>query len=430
MTRTSLAFLIFTAALCAGPARAQQAPAAPAAQAAALLEQGQPQQAYDLMLARHKADAADPDAAFLLAQAAARLGRHDEAASLYEGMLAANPALPRVRLELAREYAALGRTDKAIEQFQAVMKNSPPPLVGENIARYMGAMKKQKSWNARASLGYVYDTNVNAGPTADSVLMFGLPFTLSADSKEKSGSGYNFGTGAGWMGGIGRGAALQADAQYSRTSYVDLKPFDSDVLSFSAGPTLQKKNYMLSLPLLYEYVLIGHKSYSYSYGAAPQGMVPLGENWSLNSGFVLQKKTYYVGGGARDGGVWSFSAGAKYRYAQDAFLQATYRHGYEGTKEDYLDNNSDGLTLGWYTAMPWGLSLYLAPGFSYTRYAEAEAAYDDARKDKQYTAVANLSRGFGRVSAALGYTFTRNDSNLGLYDYVRGQLTAQGSLSF
>lgn len=430
MKITSLALLTLTAALCASPARSQEAPAAAAAAQAAALMEKDPQQAYDLMLARRKANAADPDAAFLLAQAAARLGRHDEAAALYEGMLAANSALPRVRLELAREYAALGNTDKAIEQFQAVMKNSPPPLVGENIKRYMGAMKTQKSWNARASLGYIYDTNVNAGPTADSVLMFGLPFTLSTDSKEKAGSGYNFGAGAGWLGGIGRGAALQADAQYSRTGYIDLKPFDSDVLSFSAGPTLQQKSYMLSMPLLYEYVLIGHKSYSYSWGASPQVMVPLGGNWTLSSGLVLQKKTYYVGGGARDGSVWSLSAGAKYRCAGDAFLQASYRHGSEGTKEAYLDNSSDGLTLGWYTALPRGLSLYLAPGFSYTKYSGTEAAYDHARKDRQYSAVANLSRAFGPVSAALGYTFTRNDSNLGLYDYVRGQLTAQASLAF
>ncbi len=402
------------------------------AQAAGLLEQGKAQEAYDLLLPRHAADAGDIETAFLLGQCALKLNRPAEAAGLYEGILAKHKNLPRVRLELGRAYSDMGDVQKAKEQFLAVLGGSPPPMVGENIGKYMASMETQKNWNARASFGYISDSNVNAGPTAATVLMFGVPFQLSKGARETSGHGYTAGLGGGYLRKLKGDFALQGDAQYSRTRYAGMSNFDSDVLSGSAGLTLQKKTFILSLPLLLESVRIGHERYNYALGLSPQVMIPLSERLVANASVVAQKKRYYVGGGIRDGGLWSATAGAKYYYRQDGFLQASYRHGAEGTRANYLDNHSDGITFSWYTALPYGFALYLAPGVSYTKYAEAEAAYADSRKDTQYNAVANLSKDFpaAGLSAALGYTFTRNESNIGLYEYDRGQFTAQLSKAF
>jgi tetratricopeptide (TPR) repeat protein len=401
-------------------------------QAVKLLDQGKAQEAYDLLKAKHDADKSDVETSFMLAQAAMALKRPAEAAALYEEILAKNPALPRVRLELGRAYAAAGELTKAAEQFQAVLAGSPPPTVGENIGKYMASMQTEKNWNGRFGLGYIYDTNVNAGPTASSVLMFGLPFTLSNDARETDGAGYTFNASGGYFKKLKGDLAAQADLQYSRTAYSHLSGFDSDVISGSAGLTLQKKSYIVSLPLLLESVYIGHARYDHAFGLSPQAQVPLTERLSANAAFVIQKKHYYVNDGLRDGTVWSAAAGAKYFYRQDGFLQATLRHGVEGTGAKYTDNSSNSLNLGWYAGLPRGFSLYAGPGLSYTAYEAKEAAYDEKRKDTQYSAVFNLSKEFDAsgYSATLGYSFTRNDSNLALYDYNRGQLTLQVSKAF
>ncbi len=44
----------------------------------------------------------------------------------------------------------------------------------------------QKAWSFSFGLGYEYDSNVNAGPGVDTILMYNLPFTLSDDAKGNS----------------------------------------------------------------------------------------------------------------------------------------------------------------------------------------------------------------------------------------------------
>lgn len=430
MLTLGLALLLCRPGLAAEPAT----PATDAvnAQAVKLLDQGQAEEAYRLLQAKHATGQDDVETTFLLGQSAMLLKRPAEAARLYEGILAKDPKLPRVRLELGRAYAAMGKTEKAQEQFQAVLVDTPPPAVGENIRKFLASMESQKKWNVRGSAGYIYDSNVNAGPPVNTVLMFGVPFQLDKDSKEKSDSGYTASLEAGYLLDLSNNVTLQADVSYNRVGYEHLHEYNSDVFSGSLGPTLEKEAFILSAPVVAEYVQIGQERYSYAFGLAPQVLVPITERLVANASVVGQKKHYYVNDGIRNGTIWSATAGARYYCWQNGFVQASYRHAEERTEEDYLDNHSNGGSLGFYTGLPAGFFLYLAPGISFTRYDEAEAAFDDRRRDIEYTVVANLSKEFGTtgLSAAIGYTFTRNDSNLGLYDYDRNQLTAQLSWAF
>lgn len=293
-------------------------------------------------------------------------------------------------------------------------------------------MAPRRNWSARAGLGYVWDSNLNAGPEARTVLMFGAPFTLSGDSRETSGRGYTASLEGSWLRELKPGLALQADAGYSRARYAGAHGFDSDSFSASAGPTLGGRRLVFSLPLVFENLRVGHERYNLAYGLAPQVMALLGGRLSAEGSLTLQRKKFFVGGGQRSGPVWAASAGLKYSLGRNSFARASLRHAAESTSADYLDNVSDGLSLGWYTGLPAGFSLYAAPGFALTRYAAAEAAYSERRRDAQYSGVLNLSKEFpaAGLAAAAGFTFTRNDSNLALYDYVRRQLTLRLTVSF
>jgi len=401
-------------------------------QAVRLIEQGQVRQGYDLLKPLHEANPGDIDSAFILGQAALLMNRPGEAATLFRRILAGNPNLPRVRAELGRAYTAMGDVQKALEEFQSVLSGSPPTQVGDNIRKLMAATEAPKSWNVRLSGAYLQDSNVNAGPSTNSVLMFGLPFQLSSNTRESSDHGYSFSVGAGHQLDLGRKLSLHSDAQLSTTRYASLSAFNAQILSLSTGPVLRLDSMIVSAPLLFEYVDIGQAAYSRASGIAPQLRIPVTAALSLNASLVVQAKSYYVNDGLRDGRVWSAVAGSRYTLGDADFIQATVRHTVEGTRRDYLDNHSNGINFGVYKEVARGLALYLSSGIARSDYAGQEAAYDTRRRDTQYTVVANLSKelGSGGLSAVLGFNYTRNDSNLSLYDYERKQITLQVSQAF
>jgi len=412
----------------ASPATLQEAKL----RAVALIEEGKVTAGYDLLKPLHEANPADIQMAFLLGQAAMLMGYPVEAAGIFEKILARSPELPRVRAELGRAYAAMGKLEKAREQFQRVLSKSPPPVVGDNIRKFMTALETQKNWNARISAGYLHDSNVNAGPAASSVLMFGVPFQLSPDSKGVSDHAYQLNASAGYLWQIDGKLALQSDIQLSQMRYANLAQYDSDILSFSTGPTFQLARNIVSVPFVYEQMTIGHEAYSHSLGLAPQLRIPLTQVWSVTTSLVGQSKHYYVNAGIRDGSVWTATAGTRYNLGENSFMQATFRHGEESTQRAYLDNRSSGINFGFYSELAKGLSLYVSPGISHTAYAEQEAAFDARRRDRQYSLVLNVSKELGSpgLAIALAINYTRNDSNLTMYDYERRQVSVQLSQAF
>lgn len=397
-----------------------------------LLDQGHSQEAYDLLKQMYEDARDDKETAFMLGQAAMKLNRPGEAARLYEEILAKDPKLPRVRLELGRAYTAMGELQKAKDLFRTVLSESPPPAVGENILKYLGSLESQKPWNLRLSAGYVYDSNVNAGPTGNTILMFGLPFQLSNDSVMTGDYGYNAGFGIGHQLPLLRNVLLQSDIQYNRTEYAKMRTYNSDVFSISSGPTLRNDSYIVSVPVIFEHAWVHKERYSRAVGIGPQIMVPVTQKLSANASWTGQLKEYFVNSGMRDGNIWSASVGARYDLWERGYLQASWRHTDEKTRYDYLDNQSNGVNAGLYSGLPAGFALYLSSGFSLTGYDAKEAAFLTHREDCQYSAVANISKEFGvtGLSAAVGYTYTRNDSNLSLYDYRRSQVTAQLSYAY
>ncbi|MFA7292647.1 MAG: porin family protein [Rhodocyclaceae bacterium] len=417
------------------PSATESAPASAAAirsEAVRLLEQNRPDAAYRLLQPLHAGDEGDIDTTFLLGQAALLSQRPAEAVTLFQAILARNPNLPRVRLELGRAYAALGEAEKARNEFHTVLAANPPHAVGDNIRAFIESMPSEKRWSLRLSGGYLYDSNVSAGPTNGSVLMFGLPFLLSREALKRSDSGYTFSLGASHQLPLDGSLALQTDLQYSRTDYTTLDEFNADIFSISSGPTWRLGGNIFSLPLLFENILIGQSRFSTAVGIAPQVLLPVTDRLFINAAMTGQAKDYHVSDGVRDGTLWSASTGARYYLGQNAFLQATYRHGEEKTRLDFLDNHSNGVSLAFHASLPAGFSFYLAPGVTRTRYAAQEAAFDSRRRDTLYTLTANLAKEFGKsgISVALGYSYSDNDSNLSLYEYKRNQITAQISSTF
>lgn len=395
MTKTAICVLLAVFIFSCGIVSAQDS-ADYIQKAVSLMNEGKFKDAYDLLNKNYQAHKDDLQINFMLGQCAFELQKFEEAK----------------------------------KEFQAVLATNPPPVVGENIKRFIEMIEAQKNWYARVSVGYLYDSNVNAGPTAKSVLMFGVPFELSKDAREKSDNGEMVSASFGYLSPMTKTFAWQSEFSISHTGYFRYSEFNSEIYSASTGPSLRNSKIAFSLPFLFDYTEIGSDRYSYAFGISPQIQYALSQNIILSASWTGQSKYYYTSKD-RTGTAWSGNASLRFNLSQSMFIQPGYRHTEENTQKAYLDNKSDAVSLGFYTGLPKGFSLFVQPSMSWNKYKEKEAAYDHARDDLQYIVNANLSKDLGKgFAAAIGYTYTRNDSNLAIYDYKREQVTFQVSKAF
>jgi len=116
------------------------------------------------------------DVLYWLGHAAVKSGELDLAIAQFKTMLERNPDLLQVRLELANAYLGKGDAVAATAELDKVLAANPPKdlraqieLVKTNIA----LSNKRLFATIRASTGFQYDDNVNAGPTDSTITVPG-----------------------------------------------------------------------------------------------------------------------------------------------------------------------------------------------------------------------------------------------------------------
>jgi tetratricopeptide (TPR) repeat protein len=399
--------------------------------AVSLMNSGKFAAAFDMLKAAQKDFPDDQDVRFLIGQCALEIKQPEVAISQFEAMLASNPDLPRVRLELARAYTASRDFDRAREQFGLVMASNPPPAVGDNVRKFLDMIEAQRSWHARASLAFVSDSNVNTGPGSNSVLGGGLTGTGVTG---RSDNAWNLIGSLNHVHVFDPHFAWQSDVSVNVLDYSEENASDLAMLSLSSGPTWSLDKYTVSAPLVYDHIDVGHNPYNWSIGLAPQLQYALNADTQFNGGFTMAwRKHDPVAAQPRNGQVYGVTAGARIRLGDKGYLQPGVRLGREQTEQDYFDNHSWGMNLGYILPLPMEMTLFAQPSVTRASYGAADPflagtcnGCDNVRRDWLYQFTVNLSKAYGKtgLSTALGYTYTRNDSNVGLYDYDRHMVTA------
>lgn len=398
-------------------------------QAIGHMNAGRFKEAYDILHVNLAANADDADTRFMLAQCAARLNKPAEAASLYEAILARNPDLPRVRLELARAYMDMGERDKARQAFESVQASNPPPAVGENIQRFLSALDAQRPWQARLAVSYVYDSNVNSGPASISVLPGATDDGFTGQKDHAWGLTGN----VAYTHRLPHEMAWQSEATLYSLDYASENASDQLIFSASTGPAWKMGDNIVSVPVVFDHVSVGHDFYSRSAGLAPQWRRALNQEYAVNAAVTLARREHRDSARDRDGTSYGASVGLRRQLAQGDFLQASLRLSDERTRQDYFDTTSLGLSLAWYTTLAPDWSLLLQPSLSRVRKGDVDPFYaplvcsgcGQTQRDWQYQINASLSRKLDKQGSnlALGVSLTRNDSNIALTDYERTMVT-------
>jgi len=203
----------------------------------------------------------DPEQAFRDAMEQREQGNLFTASEVFHTILSNQPSLHRARLELAVTHFQLMEYEEAKRQADLVLNDPKTPAnVRLAILAFLAqvksdaeAMGEKQEWRPSVSIGSLYDTNVNVGPSTDVVQIGDLTLTLNAGSTAKSdyaivgsaGLGHVYQSGKTVP--VGQRNAMflwQSSASAYRRDYRSSDDFDLDVVSVATGPSLVSRGFL------------------------------------------------------------------------------------------------------------------------------------------------------------------------------------------
>ena len=366
---------------------------------------------------------------FLAGYVAEQNGEFDKAADYYRAILADDPRQTGVRLELAKTMLALHQPQAADRQFKiAAQDDQLPPEVLRTIRKVRDTIRASRPWQIDVSFGLAPDSNINSATSADSitVLFAGTPIPIELDDKARARSG---------VGETGQvSARLRLPVAGKLAMLVDL---DAVGTNYSGNDF---DDYTIQGATGADYAVSDRTSVSL------EGVVA--QRWFGGS---LVSRQVGVKGGAQRVIDTKRQIGVQIDLRH---TQALFNHGYDGwqgglyatyeqalspalvasvspfVRHDWLrekaySDTEIGANAGIGGELPMGLDFGLSAGASRAVYDAPIAFFDPApRKDWRFVARATLGDRKIRVlglSPQIGWSFTRIDSTIGLYDSTRSR---------
>ena len=103
------------------------------------------------------------------------------------------PENRNLRSALAAILAKAGHTNAAEQQLRVLIDTAPSADQRTEFEARLRRLDTGRPWRGSVFLSMVQDSNVNAGPSAQDVILFGLPFVIDPATQATSGTGLRFG---------------------------------------------------------------------------------------------------------------------------------------------------------------------------------------------------------------------------------------------
>lgn len=373
---------------------------------------------------------------FRLGMAAFEIGRYEAAAAAFERVLIANPESHRARLELGRSFFQLKSYVLAREQFETVLAINPPQNVANAIQQYLDAIVKQMAthrFSGRLALGWQYDSNVGTAPGSDQISTVIVPLTLGPDSRPKVDNATiaQFALSHFYDPGQGGGLVWQDSLFCYASRYKHMTNYNIDVLSLSSGPGYANNGYRAHVPATFDLVQLGNEPYARNWGIAPTVGYSGINNLDLSLTGTVQRREYSTDK-ERDSDYYALEFTPRvFLLKGKMMLQGSVKYSDEDAHRKYWSNEAQEGALGLMIQLPFDYVLFVQQSVKTIDYRGIQSLYANSRKDQENRTLINISkRLLKNVSLTVSYSYTRNHSNLDLYDYDRKQLTTMLSWEF
>jgi tetratricopeptide (TPR) repeat protein len=391
--------------------------------AQARMNEGRFEDALAVIAARLAVRPSDPDARFLEGMTHLARKDHRRAIASFRAILVDHPDAVRVRLELGRAFFLDRDYGNAQRQFRFALAGNPPAPVISNIRRYLHAIRESKSLSYSVTVSLAPDSNINTGSSAREVTLFGLPFDLSDDSRERSGVGVAIDTSGEWAPRIASGTRLRLGLSAQRRDYPKAD-FDDTILAAYAGPRLVHANWDISLLGTAYQRWYGPRRYSRATGVRAEIGHDLSPRVALSAS-VSAMHVAYRQARAMDGPLTSLASGLSYALTPSSALILKAGISRQSARVPAFSSWSRFAAIGYYRDLPLGFTLYAEPSLSSSRYDRAMLGFGETRWDRGRTLLVTLLNRriiLSRFTPRVSWTRVRQSSTIPLYAFSKNRL--------
>lgn len=404
----------------------------------ALIKNGKPAEAYNLMEPFEFQRAGEVRFDYLLGIAALDGGKPDKATLIFERVLAVDPDFAGARLDLARSYYQLGDLLRAKAEFEIVQKQSPPYEARETIRKYLEAIAAQEADKQTRITGYVegtfgHDSNVNAATSQGLVYvpsLGNLAFTLNSTSLKTEDYYTGFAGGVNVLHPVSENMALYAGADLRHRNNLVAAQFDTTSLNGTAGGIFALgKQDSLKLGLMDGQYTLGSVRYYDNTGVNAEWRHTLNPANQLS---IFGQQMYYrFVDSARFAGMAAQNfdqnvVGASWMHVMADGKSTVFGSLFLGNERDVTGLRPDGgkrfngFRVGGQTAINDKMEFFANAGWNGGSYNKQNMIFNNTRRDALHDATVGVNWHWDKLwSVRPQLALMHNQSNLSIYGYDR-----------
>ena len=343
--------------------------------------------------------------------------RHDEAVSLYRGILAKHPDLAYPRFDLG----VMMFENKQYREAKAELKRAKPdlqPPMQQLADHYLAAIESAQSWQPDVSLQYEQTDNVNNASSERVIEWNGRRWNKTAESLPQKAHGIRYGAGVSREINMGGHHFVYGNLSGDGVHYWDNQDFNEQSLRLAAGYKNRSAVQSFGIVPFAEQNWLGGKRYNRETGIRTDFSRRLSEKWqiSLNAGYI--KKYYRNSDSAARYNSHMPLAGATLAYSapKNWLIYGGADWSHDMTKEAEQASVRKGIRFG--TAKEFENGVGIRTNLRYARRtfdAPGSLVYHLTRKDHEYQANASIWHNkiaWKGLVPHLNFRYLKIDSNM------------------
>ena len=343
------------------------------------------------------------------------------AAAKYRQALASDPHLTLVRSELAQTLAGMDENESAKHHLELLKADAPDLAQAQGVQSFIDRIDEKRPYTVAGYVSLAPSTNFNGGSSHTTVYSPVLGWgDIPQTSQKTSGVGVSGGVSLGFSKRLNDYFQVVTAANVDGRAYADSQ---YDLLSFSESAEMRRiiSGGYLSAGLVSSQLVApaALKLSYYSYGPRLAFAKDLSQRNRLVASTVYEFRDY--GKDSYQNG-WASTNTATISHAVDSSFSLNATAGYDHVAQgfDFTSYHTYSIGVGAYKELSHGITVQLDAMAKFSDFEGINPVAMLAREDQRYIGSITLTKrdwnlmGF---APTLNYTYTRNASNIALYDY-------------